>query len=284
MDDVWWMTWILPPDCVVNPAAYIIVALAAFVMTGVSKGGFGGVGVLAVPMMMMVAPAELVLGMWLPLLILCDICTIRSYPKQWDPRPILLLTPWMLAGIVVGWLVLRHYSDDTTGRATQWIKVFVGGLAVFFALMEVVRIVVARRIAGWHDRPAWRPTWLTTAPFGLVGGVSTMLAHSAGAVTAIYLLAQRMDRRVFAGTSGRYYFLFNTLKVPFYALGLFGLEYITLESLRLSLWLVPLAPLTVWAGSELNRHMSPTAFNKVVYVLLAIGGFYLIYENAFTPP
>ncbi len=39
------------------------------------------------------------------------------------------------------------------------------------------------------------------------------------------------------------------------------------------------APLTVWLGSVLNRRLSSSAFNKVIYVLLAVSGVYLVYSN-----
>ena len=114
------MDWVLPTDYAGHPAVYVLVALLALLMTGVAKGGFGGVGILAVPLMMLVAPAKLALGMWLPLLILCDICTLKAYPKEWTLRPIALLGPWMLAGILVGWALLKHVEP--------WmVKVFVGG-------------------------------------------------------------------------------------------------------------------------------------------------------------
>ncbi len=262
------MEWIIPRDCPVSPLTYILVAIAAFLMTSVSKGGFGGVGILAVPMMLMVAPGKFVLGMWLPLLVLCDICTIRAYPREWELRPILLLSPWMFAGILVGYVLLDVLTAGD-------VKLFVGALALAFVILEVARESLARWLRQHQERPPWRPTLWTTAPFGLVGGVSTMIAHSAGAVTTIYLLAQRMEKRAFVGTSGRYYFLFNSLKVPFYV----KLGMINGLTLRQSLWMVPLAPLGVWIGSALNRRFPPQAFNRFVYVLLAVTAAYLLWES-----
>jgi hypothetical protein len=267
-------TWILPDGFAGHPAVYVLTAVTAFLMTGVSKGGFGGVGILAIPLMMMVVPdGRLALGMWLPLLILCDILTIRAYPKEWQLRPIALLAPWMLAGLGIGFLLLKRVEGQ------EWaVKVFVGVLALSFVLLELVRGRLARRVQTAQADRAWRPTWITAGPFGLVGGVCTMLAHAAGAVTTIYLLPQRLDKRAFVGTSARFYFVFNTLKVPFFLHPSLGL--INRDSLTKSLWLVPLAPLTVWAGSALNRRISPAAFNKAIYALLAVSGGYLVYANA----
>src|SRR5271157_3956721 len=42
--------WIVPPDANAGATAYIVTAIIALLVTGVSKGGFGGgVGILSVP-------------------------------------------------------------------------------------------------------------------------------------------------------------------------------------------------------------------------------------------
>jgi uncharacterized membrane protein YfcA len=58
-----------------------------------------------------------------------------------------------------------------------------------------------------------------------------------------------------------------------------ALGVITAETLTRSLWLVPLAPLSVWLGSALNRRISPVLFIRVIYILLGISGIYLLYTN-----
>jgi uncharacterized membrane protein YfcA len=254
----------------------MVVAVLALAMTGISKGGFGGVGVLSIPMMMAVAPAKFSLGMWLPVLVVCDILTLRYYPKEWKPRPVLLIAPWTLLGIVLGALLLGYIS----ARAT---KLFVGATSITFVGLDVLRSWLKYRIDRGRDLPAFRPTWLTASPFGIAAGITTMLAHAAGAITTIYFLPQRMDKRDFVGTQARFYFVFNSAKIPFYALvPLMSPRFdplITRETLIKSIWMLPLAPLFVWAGAALNDCMSPAVFHRVVYVLLAISGAYLLYAN-----
>jgi uncharacterized membrane protein YfcA len=86
-----------------------------------------------------------------------------------------------------------------------------------------------------------------------------------------------MDRRTFAGTSARFYVVFNTLRIPLYASP--SLEILSWDALKKSLWLMPLVPLTVRLGSHLNRRLSPADFNKIIYALLALSGGYLIYTQ-----
>ncbi|NLE60980.1 MAG: sulfite exporter TauE/SafE family protein [Planctomycetes bacterium] len=266
------MDWIIPDGATSHPATYMLVTVLAFMLMGVDKGGFGGVGMLSVPLLMMVAPAQFVLGMWLPLLVLCDIFTLRAYPKEWQLRPLLLLAPGAICGLGVGYLLLN--------RIEPWmIKLCVGGLAVGFVGLDALRTRLVRRIAGETPRSGWRPSLLTASPFGLAAGVTTMVAHAAGPITSVYFIPQRMDPRTFAGTCGRYYFVFNSLKVPFFVVA--GL--INAQTLLKSLWLVPLAPVAVLLGSAMNRRLTTTSFTRVVYALLFVSGLYLIYANATGP-
>lgn len=261
--------WILPPGYAGHPGWYVLLAVIALLLTGVSKGGFGaGLGTLSIPIMMTIAPARFSLGMYLPLLIFCDILTLRHYPREWKARPLLLLAPWMLVGIVIGAFLLDRLSPQTT-------KACVGGAAIGFVLLDWLRMTVKRRLDQDGHLAPFRPTLLTASPFGIAAGISTTIAHAAGAVTTIYFLPQRMDKRDFVGTHARFYFLFNSVKVPFYLY----LAVINAETLTKSLWLVPLAPLFVWMGAAMNHRMSAEIFNRVVYLLLAVTGAYLLYAN-----
>lgn len=261
--------WVLPADYTGHPALYVLVAVIALLLTGISKGGFGaGLGSLSIPVMMIVAPARFSLGMYLPLLILCDVLALRHYPREWQPRPLLLLAPWMLVGIIIGALLLDKLSPQTT-------KAFVGAVAIGFVLLDWVRSSIKRQLDRGQKAAPFRPTLLTALPFGIAAGISTTIAHAAGAITTIYFLPQRLDKRDFVGTNVRFFFLFNSIKVPFFIY----LALISSETLLKSLWLVPLAPLFVWMGAIMNRWMPAEAFHRALYILLAVTGAYLLYAN-----
>jgi uncharacterized membrane protein YfcA len=182
----------------------------------------------------------------------------------------------MLLGIMLGALLLGVISEEAT-------KIFVGATSIAFVGLDWLRSWLKRRIDRGREMPPFRPTWLTASPFGIAAGIATMLAHAAGAITTIYFLPQRMDKRDFVGTQARFYFAFNSLKIPFYILVPFlnpdSDSLITRETLVKGIWLLPLAPLFVWAGAAMNHHMSPVLFHRVVYILLAISGVYLLYAN-----
>lgn len=260
--------WILPADFNGHPVVYMLVAVLALAMTGISKGGFGGVGVLSTPLMMTVCPPAFALGVWIPVLLFCDILTLRFYPREWLWRPIKMLAPSMFVGLCLGWLLLGRLSP-------AWIKVLVGAASVVFVVLDWVRIWLKRRIDRNAELPAFRPTLLTAAPFGISAGITTMIANAAGGIAVIYFLPQRMEKRTFVGTQARFFFIFNTLKIPFFITG----GQLTMPVFTKALWMLPLAPFCVWLGAYLNHRMSPAMFHRVVYILLAISGAYLVFAN-----
>jgi len=264
-----YLDWIQHPASTVHPAVFVGLAAAAVMVMGVGKGGFGGgAGSLSVPLMIQTGvPARSVLGAWLPILLVCDIFTLRSYPKQWSRRAVMLLVPGALVGIAIGLAVL----DSFKGRE-HWLRVTIGAMALAFAAFFALRSRLEKRL---EARAAWRPGWVAATAAGLVAGVATVLCHSAGPVTTVYLLPQKLDKRSFVGTTARFYVMLNLVKVP-----LFLWRGILDEpTLKFSAWMWLLCPLGVWLGSWLNRRISPAAFVKVIYVLLAVAGSKLVFDG-----
>lgn len=263
------MDWLIPPGADANPAVYIPIAIFAMLVMAVSKGGFGGgAGVICTPLLMTQLPAAMATGLWLPLLIACDVFSLREYPREGRWRAILLLAPWTIAGIIVG----RSLFGVIDGR---WIKLTVGFLGITFLLMQGVRSWVQRYSA--HRDVGWDPKWYHALPFGLGAGVATSLAHAAGGIITMFLLPQKMPPRQFVGTSVRYYLIFNALKVPVFLLGSDPL--ITGATLKAALWLIPFAPIGVALGAWLTRKINPNAFNVTIYVILTVTSVSLVLRN-----
>jgi len=263
------LDWIRHPASDFNPVLFVALAAAAVIVMGVGKGGFGGgAGSLSVPLMMQTGvPARSVLGAWLPILLVCDIFTLRSYPRQWSRRAVALLAPGALGGIAIGLAVL----DSFKGRG-HWLRITIGAMALVFAAFFALKGRLEKRL---EEKPAWRPGWLAGTVAGLVAGVATVLCHSAGPVTTVYLLPQKLDKRSFVGTTARFYVMLNLVKVP-----LFLWQGIIDEpTLKFSAWMWLLCPLGVWLGSWLNRRISPAGFVRVIYVLLAIAGGKLVFDG-----
>jgi uncharacterized membrane protein YfcA len=261
--------WLIPDAVTVSPALYLAAIVAAVLLTGFSKGGFGGgLGVLATPLMMQVLPANVALAMMLPILIVCDLFTLRHFPTDWDSRSFWRIAGGTVLGIVAGCGLLVVFArSDVNGD--RWLKGIVGGVSVLFCAMKAWSLW--GRKGGGEAR---KPGFVIGTAMGLASGVTTMLAHAAGPIVSMYFLSNRLDRRVFVGTTARYFLTFNTLKIPFFFLAgaLSDKRYITFHTLKWELWLIPVCALGVALGAWLNRHMSGAVFTIVVYGLLLITG------------
>lgn len=274
-----WYAWIVPDVITVSPILYLSAVVTAVLLTGFSKGGFGGgLGVLATPLMMQVLPANVALAMMLPILIVCDICTLRHFPDEWDPRSFWRIAGGTTIGIVAGCALLVYFGrPDVNGE--RWLKLFVGGVSVLFCALKAWA-VWGRKGGGGEER---KPGFVIGTTMGLGAGIATMLAHAAGQIVSMYFLSHRLDRRVYVGTTARYFLTFNTLKIPFFFLAgaLSDKSYITFHTLKWELWLIPVCALGVALGAWLNRHMSGTVFTVIVYSLLFITGIQMLYKVLF---
>ncbi len=224
-------------------------ALAAM-MAGFSKTGIPGMGILFVAIFANLMPARQASGLVLPLLIFADVFAYFVYRKNLEWRLVGRLLPWSLAGIVLGWYVLGRADDRQTAR--------------------MVGAVIAVMLAG-HLWRKWRaseeavvhaPAWF--GPFaGLLAGFATMVANAAGSVMAIYLLAMRLPKLEFLGTSAAFFLLINWIKVPFSAqLGL-----LTMPSLTLNLYLLPAVAAGALAGPWVVKRVNQKVFESAALML-----------------
>ncbi|MGB5844308.1 MAG: TSUP family transporter, partial [Anaerolineales bacterium] len=85
---------------------YIMVAVIAF-MIGLAKGGLGGtLGALATPLLALVMPADQVIGLILPILMLADIFAVSFHWRRWNSKLVLLLIPGAVVGVTIGTFVI----------------------------------------------------------------------------------------------------------------------------------------------------------------------------------
>ena len=91
-------------------------------------------------------------------------------------------------------------------------------------LKHIIGIIVLAMLAVhfWRTRLRAEETPIPTAwwfggTLGFVAGVTTMMANAAGPVMVVYLLAMRLPKLAFVGTSAWFFFAVNWLKVPFSA-------------------------------------------------------------------
>ena len=110
--------------------------------------------------------------------------------------------------------------------------------------------------------------------WGALSGFTSTLAHAGGPPFAVYMLAQKVDKTLFVGTSAVFFLVVNYVKlVPYYFVG-----QLNVGNLAAALLFSPLAPLGIWLGVWIHRRMSQAAFLNVSYALLLATGVKLIYD------
>jgi uncharacterized membrane protein YfcA len=116
----------------------------------------------------------------------------------------------------------------------------------------------------FHPHAVYRPAWWHGLLVGVAAGASSAIAHAAGPIVALYLLAQRLEKTSFVATSGLFFTVNNLLKVPPYvATGL-----IDAATLALSWRFAAAVPVGIAAGWWANRHVPQRHFDLLVAVLM----------------
>ena len=234
-------------------------AYAAAACIGLSKTGFGGIGMVAVLLMAQVMPAKESTGAVLPLLIVADMFAVCAFRRFTVWRHLAKLLPPAVLGILSGWLLMPHIPTAVFGPLIGWVVL---GLVVLTVAQKLSGRLSAAAVE--HPSIAW--------PLGWIAGVTTMLANAAGAVMTVYLLACRLPKYEFVGTAAWFFFIVNVIKVPFSA----SLGLINASSLWLNLLLMPGIVIGVAGGRFLLGKINQRAFEWLMIVFSLAGGLRLI--------
>ena len=107
---------------------------------------------------------------------------------------------------------------------------------------------------------------------GVSAGFTTMVANAAGPIMIVYLLAMRLPKLVFMGTSAWFFFAVNLFKVPFsYSLGL-----INFASLHISVPLIPFAVAGAVSGRVLIKYIDQRLFELLAMGFTLLAGLRLL--------
>jgi len=229
---------------------------------GVSKTGITGLSLLFVSIFAAIMPARRSTGLVLPLLMLGDIVAVLSYRSHAQWRHVWRLLPWAGAGVVLGFFALGRMDER---QARFAIGAIVLGLAVLY---------IGRRLRRGADREEHAPWFAPT--IGILAGFTTLVANAAGPLTVIYMLAMRLPKMEYMGTTAVFFLLLNLFKMPF----MIGLGLITRESLAVSLVLAPAVLAGTWVGKWLLRWINQQTFENIVLALAVVAGASDVYLTA----
>jgi len=245
---------------IADPRFYILAAIAILV-TGISKAGFGGaLGGLGVPLLsLLIAPAEAA-GILLPILCAMDAVGLRYFSRSLDWANLRILLPGALAGIALGTLCFGLLDQ-------AWLLLLVGLIAVGFPLLQWSGLMR-------QDRPL-PPSRSGGLFWSALAGFASFICHYGGPPLLVYLMPQRLEKRLFVGTTVLFFLVVNYIKlVPYYFLG-----QLRLANIETSLILLPLAPVGVYLGVRLQRHIKTETVYAWANILLFVTGWKLLFDG-----
>jgi uncharacterized membrane protein YfcA len=240
---------------------FYAVAIPAVVFMGLAKGGFTGVGQLAVPLLALVVSPVQAAAILLPILLLQDAVGVWAFRQDWDGRVLSIMLPGAAVGILAGWLLATAVS----------VSAVLGALGIISILFALHRILVTRR--GALTAPADSPAPVGFA-FGVGSGFTSQLAHAGVPLFQMWVLPKRLPPRTLVGTTAIYFGVVNWLKVPAYA----ALGQLTRGNLLTALALFPVAIASTLAGVWLVNRVSADRFYTLIYLLLIAVGSQLVWK------
>ncbi len=242
-----------------DPLGYFVVGLCAFII-GAAKTGIPGIGILPPLLMVHAFPAQESTGALLGILILGDLFAAGYHRHHAEWSHVIRLLPAAFAGIVAGYFALGAVND-------RQLKPIIG-----------VIVLVMLGLNYWRSRAQGDnlhiPTqWWFSVGLGFMAGLTSMMANAAGPIMIIYLVAMRLPKIEFVGTSAWFFFIVNWLKVPFSA----NLGLMTGPSIKLNLMMLPAIALGAAVGVFVLKRIPQRAFRAVVQLLAAAAAIKMLF-------
>ena len=235
---------------------FYLVAVPAVILFGLSKGGFSGLGSLAMPMMSLVASPVRAAAILLPILIVQDWVGVWAFRRDFSP----ILIPSAPIGVALGWLLAARVSDDA-------VRLAIGLISIGFVAYMLIRDRLGHA-------PIEKPGVPSGVLWGSLAGFTGFVSHTAGPPFQVYVMPQYLEPRVFAGTATIFFAAVNLIKVPPY----FLLGQLSRDNLFVSAGLIPVAVLSTFAGVWLVRRVSADRFYAVILALTFLIGLKLTYD------
>lgn len=260
-------------------AAQLTVIVVSALVTGFSKTGIIGLGVVVTPFMASVFPTGASLGFMLPLHLLGDLTAIALFNRKVAWRPLRQALPWGLAGCVVGWLAARGIGAVWPDGSERLLRVTVG---VVMASVVALSSRMARRAgaatAGTTPAASGGGTVLEAkgwyaALLGSFAGLAGMLTNSGGPIWGLFFSSLGLEVREVVSATVWCFFAVNIMKLPLSA----NLGFMDWNSLRASLVLAPATLLGVFLGMPVSGKYSKKTFGRIIRTLTVWGAAYMIF-------
>ena len=244
---------------ITDPFFYLI-AVPAVLLLGVSKSGFGaGFGSLAVPLMALAVTVPQAAAILMPVLLVMDLLGLAAFRKDVDRALLRLMVPFAMVGIVLGALLFKMLD-------AQRVAAIVGA----FTLLFLAQQMLFKPDPNGPPPPGWLGGILL-----ITAGFTSFIAHAGGPPVNAYVMRQKLKPILYTGTLAYLFFFINMAKwVPYAWLGL-----LDMRNFATSLVLLPLAPMGVWLGVRVARHVQPDLFYRLIRLGMFLTGCKLLWDG-----
>jgi uncharacterized membrane protein YfcA len=240
---------------------FYLAAIPAVALMGLAKGGFAGVGAMAMPLLALVISPVQAAAILLPVLIVQDVVGVWAFRNDWDRGVIKLLLPFAAVGILLGYLLAAKVSAIAVLAALGAISIIFAGYRLWNSRGGRVQVP--------HNAPA-----ALGAVLGVATGFTSQIAHAGQPPFQMWVLPKGLSPTTVAGTNAIFFAVVNWLKVPAYlALGQF-----TQTNLTAAAMLMPVAIVTTFAGVWLVRRVRADRFYTFIHVLMIAVGAQLLWK------
>ena len=243
---------------IIDPLFYAM-AVPSVILIGLSKGGLTGLGVLAVPLMAIVASPMQAAAVLMPILLILDFVAVWTYRKSFDKITLIITIPSSIIGIIIGAVLVSQVNPD-------WIRVIIGFIAISFT------------ISHWRtakDRGSKGHSIFRGTVWGSITGFTSFVTLTGAPPYQMYLLPLKLEQRTYAGTFMIFFWMNNILKIiPFMMLG-----EMTRSTITTSMILFPISLIFTFLGIWIVRKLPTKIFYEIIYILLFLVSIKLIYDG-----
>ena len=228
------------------------------VLTGMSKTGIHGAGMMGVPLLALVFGGQRSSGILLPILCLADVIGVWYYHRHASWHHLRKLFPAAAVGTVLGTVVGGMIDDQS------------------FKVVMAVIIFVSIIIMVWLERDQRKEVpdnkWFASLT-GVAGGFTSMIGNLATSVVAIYMLTMRLPKNVFIGTTAWFFLVINWFKVPFHIV---SWRTITWDTFLLDLTTVPFIAVGAYLGITIVKKIPDRAYRWFIIAMTAVAAVFMV--------
>lgn len=238
----------------------VLVALVV-ILTGISKSAFAGaLGVFAVPLLILKLPITEAIALMLPILIIADLMSVKSYWRKWDTNLICKLIPGAIIGVAFATLLLDSINSNVIGTIIALTCILFSVKNLYFKKVDLDTI------------KGTKGAYLMSS----LSGVTSTLVHAGGPPLIMYFTAIGLSPTRFVATTAAFFAIMNLFKlVSAVSVGLF-----TIDIWIYALAFVPLAILGNWVGLKIHDKINKAVFLNTMNHLLLILGIWLVYKHS----